>query len=472
MIFDHSNEIGKLDEHVQPLEIHVADEVLDDLRERLARTRWIDDEGDGGWERGLSIDYMRDLVDHWRQAYDWRAEEVSMNRFSHFLADLDGGKVHFIHERGQGPDPLPIILTHGFPDSFLRFAKVIPMLADPASHGGDPADAFDVVVPSLPGYAFSDGPTDAGATFKVGDLWHRLMTERLGYEHFGAHGGDWGSLVTEILARDHADSVIGVHLTDIPFYHSFQKPDDVSDKEKAYLAQLGKFTQQEGAYALIQGSQPQLLALGLNDSPAGLAGWLVEKFRRWSDCDGDIEERFSKDELLANVMIYWVTQTINSSFAPYYDVAHAGGDDVDEAEAEGVDRFVRRSGGVRDLSQRLVAPATRVGRAILQRAALDGNATRRTFRGARGAGATREGHSRVLPAPPRRARRRLGGQLPVGTIAAVSTMRITVRSGARVRCSTPFGTTNPSRGRSSMTRPGVTPSGFGSRSMSKRPSTT
>jgi pimeloyl-ACP methyl ester carboxylesterase len=324
MIFDHSNEIGKLDEHVQPLEIHVADEVLDDLRERLARTRWIDDEGDGGWERGLSIDYMRDLVDHWRQAYDWRAEEVSMNRFSHFLADLDGGKVHFIHERGQGPDPLPIILTHGFPDSFLRFAKVIPMLADPASHGGDPADAFDVVVPSLPGYAFSDGPTDAGATFKVGDLWHRLMTERLGYEHFGAHGGDWGSLVTEILARDHADSVIGVHLTDIPFYHSFQKPDDVSDKEKAYLAQLGKFTQQEGAYALIQGSQPQLLALGLNDSPAGLAGWLVEKFRRWSDCDGDIEERFSKDELLANVMIYWVTQTINSSFAPYYDVAHAG----------------------------------------------------------------------------------------------------------------------------------------------------
>jgi microsomal epoxide hydrolase len=324
MIFDHSNEIGKLDEHVQPLEIHVADEVLDDLRERLARTRWIDDEGDGGWERGLSIDYMRELVDHWRQGYDWRAEEASMNRFSHFLAYLDGGKVHFIHERGHGPDPLPIILTHGFPDSFLRFAKVIPMLADPASHGGDPADAFDVVVPSLPGYAFSDGPTDAGATFKVGDLWHRLMTERLGYEHFAAHGGDWGSLVTEILARDHADSVIGVHLTDIPFYHSFQKPDDVSDKEKAYLAQLGKFTQQEGAYALIQGSQPQLLALGLNDSPAGLAGWLVEKFRRWSDCDGDIEERFSKDELLANVMIYWVTQTINSSFAPYYDVAHAG----------------------------------------------------------------------------------------------------------------------------------------------------
>jgi microsomal epoxide hydrolase len=247
-----------------------------------------------------------------------------MNHFSHFVADLDGRTLHFIHERGKGPDPLPIILTHGFPDSFLRFAKVIRMLADPASHGGDRSDAFDVVVPSLPGYGFSDARAGTGATFQIGDLWHRLMTEHLGYEHFAAHGGDWGSLVTEILARDHADSVVGIHLTDVPFYHSFQKPDDPSHKEKAYLAQIEKFTQKEGVYALIQGSQPQLLALGLNDSPAGLAGWLVEKFRRWSDCDGDVEKRFTKDELLANVTIYWVSQTINSSFAPYYDVAHAG----------------------------------------------------------------------------------------------------------------------------------------------------
>jgi microsomal epoxide hydrolase len=324
MMFDHSRENSKLDERVQPFRVHVTDQVLADLRERLTRTRWIDEQVDSGWERGLSIMYMRELVDYWRHVFDWRAEEASMNQFSHFLADLDGSKVHFIHERGRGPDPLPIILTHGFPDSFLRFAKVIRMLADPASHGGDASDAFDVVVPSLPGYGFSDARAGTAATFQIGDLWHRLMTEHLGYEHFAAHGGDWGSLVTEILARDHADSVVGIHLTDVPFYHSFQKPDDPSQKEKAYLAQIDKFTQKEGAYALIQGSQPQLLALGLNDSPAGLAGWLVEKFRRWSDCDGDVEKRFTRDELLANVMLYWVSQTINSSFTPYYDVAHAG----------------------------------------------------------------------------------------------------------------------------------------------------
>jgi len=323
MMFDHSRENSKLDERVRPFRVQVADQVLADLSERLDRTRWID-EPDEGWERGLNITYLRELVDYWRHTFDWRAEEASMNHFSHFVADLDGRTLHFIHERGKGPDPLPIILTHGFPDSFLRFAKVIRMLADPASHGGDRSDAFDVVVPSLPGYGFSDARAGTGATFQIGDLWHRLMTEHLGYEHFAAHGGDWGSLVTEILARDHADSVVGIHLTDLPFYHSFQKPDDPSHKEKAYLAQIEKFTQKEGVYALIQGSQPQLLALGLNDSPAGLAGWLVEKFRRWSDCDGDVEKRFTKDELLANVTIYWVSQTINSSFAPYYDVAHAG----------------------------------------------------------------------------------------------------------------------------------------------------
>jgi microsomal epoxide hydrolase len=323
MMFDHSRENSKLDERVRPFRVQVADQVLADLSERLDRTRWID-EPDEGWERGLNITYLRELVDYWRHTFDWRAEEASMNHFSHFVADLDGRTLHFIHERGKGPDPLPIILTHGFPDSFLRFAKVIRMLADPASHGGDRSDAFDVVVPSLPGYGFSDARAGTGATFQIGDLWHRLMTEHLGYEHFAAHGGDWGSLVTEILARDHADSVVGIHLTDVPFYHSFQKPDDPSHKEKAYLAQIEKFTQKEGVYALIQGSQPQLLALGLNDSPAGLAGWLVEKFRRWSDCDGDVEKRFTKDELLANVTIYWVSQTINSSFAPYYDVAHAG----------------------------------------------------------------------------------------------------------------------------------------------------
>jgi microsomal epoxide hydrolase len=247
-----------------------------------------------------------------------------MNQFAHFLADLDGRRVHFIHERGHGLDPLPIILTHGFPDSFLRFAKIIPMLADPASHGGDAADAFDVVAPSVPGFGFSDRPANDGTTFQIGDLWHKLMTQQLGLARFAAHGGDWGGFITEVMARDHADAVVGIHLTDVPFYHAFQPPDDASENERKYLASIAKFGETQGAYALIQSAQPQALALGLNDSPAGLAAWIVEKWRRWSDCGGDVETRFTKDELLANVMIYWATGTINSAFAPYYDITHAG----------------------------------------------------------------------------------------------------------------------------------------------------
>jgi pimeloyl-ACP methyl ester carboxylesterase len=310
--------------HVEPFAVRIRDDALDDLRERLSSTRWIGEMDDDGWEFGLSLTYMRELVDYWQHEFDWRAEEAAMNRFNHFHADLDGRRVHFIHERGRGPDPLPIILTHGFPDSFLRFAKVIPMLADPASHGGDPADAFDVVAPSLPGYGFSDRPGKDRMTFHIGDLWHQLMTQELGVERFAAHGGDWGSFVTEVMARDHADSVVGIHLTDVPFYHAFQPPDDATDTEKKYLGTIAKFGETQGAYALVQSAQPQALALGLNDSPAGLAAWIVEKWRRWSDCGGDVETRFTKDELLANVMIYWVTGTINSSFAPYYDIAHAG----------------------------------------------------------------------------------------------------------------------------------------------------
>ena len=310
--------------HVEPFAISVRDDVLDDLTERLASTRWIEVMDGDGWAFGLSVTYMRELVEYWQNDFDWRVEEAAMNRFAQFRADLDGQRVHFIHEHGRGPDPLPIILTHGFPDSFLRFAKIIPMLTDPASHGGDPTDAFDVVAPSLPGYGFSDRPLKDGMTFHISDLWHRLMTQTLGLQRFGAHGGDWGSFVTEVMARDHADSVVGIHLTDVPFYHAFQPPDNPSDDEKKYLATIAKFGETQGAYALVQGAQPQALALGLNDSPAGLAAWIVEKWRRWSDCGGDVETRFTKDELLANVMIYWVTGTINSSFAPYYDIAHAG----------------------------------------------------------------------------------------------------------------------------------------------------
>jgi microsomal epoxide hydrolase len=310
---------------VQPFRIDVPQEVLDDLKHRLARTRWVDDLGDVGWKYGLSIPYMRELVAHWHDRFAWREHEAVLNRLHHFRVTLsDGLGIHFVHERGNGPAPMPIVLTHGFPDSFLRFERLVPMLTDPARHGGHPDDAFDVVVPSLPGYGFSDKPQSQGTLFRIGDLWHELMTRHLGYERYAAHGGDWGSTISEFLARDHADEVLGIHLTDVPFLHSFQPPRDPSHAEKKYLEAIAQFPQTQGAYALIQGSQPQVAALGLADSPAGLAAWIVEKFRRWSDCDGDIESRFTRDELLVHVMLYWVTRTIESSFLPYHDVAHAG----------------------------------------------------------------------------------------------------------------------------------------------------
>ena len=309
---------------VEPFVVKVDQSVLDDLHMRLDRTRWTCDFGDSGWSYGASVAYMQQLVAYWRDRFDWRGQEAALNRFASFRATLnDGLRIHFIHERGRGPEPLPIVLTHGFPDSVVRFTKIIPMLTDPASHGADPADSFDVVAPSLPGYAFSDRPRSDGGVFRVGDLWHELMTQ-LGYDRYVAHGGDWGSTITELLARDHGDHVVAIHLTDVPFLHSFRKPDDPSRAERKYLDSVEKYQQGEGAYAFVQGSQPQVVAIGLNDSPAGLATWIVEKFHRWSDCDGDVERRFTKDELLTNVMLYWATETITSSFLPYYDVAQAG----------------------------------------------------------------------------------------------------------------------------------------------------
>jgi microsomal epoxide hydrolase len=198
------------------------------------------------------------------------------------------------------------------------------MLTDPVSFGGRAEDAFDVIVPDLPGYGFSDKPKKAGMLFHVNDLWARLMVDTLGYQKFGAHGGDWGSTVTEQLARSHPDSVVAIHLTDVPFGHLFQKPDDPSPAEEKFFKRTGEWIQKEGAYALIQSTKPESLAPGLNDSPAGLAAWMIEKFRAWSDCRGNIESRFTKNELLTHIMIYWATESIGTSFLPYYDYSNAG----------------------------------------------------------------------------------------------------------------------------------------------------
>src|SRR5450432_70757 len=309
---------------VQPFEVKISDAVFADLRERLASAHLPEAEAGKSWDSGTSPAFLRRLVQHWQTGFDWRAQEAAINRFSHFRAPVAGLEIHFIHERGHGKAPLPLILTHGYPDSFLRFSKLIPLLTDPGAHGGDPSDAFDVVVPSLPGFGFSEQPGSDGTTFQVGDLWHKLVTEELGYTRFGAHGGDWGSTVTEHLARSHAKSLIGIHLTDVPFWHTFQKPDDLSPAEEKQIAATSDFMIKQGAYAMIQGTRPLTLAQGLMDSPAGLAAWLVEKFQALSDCNGDVETRFSLDELLTNIMIYWTTGSIGSAFLPYYDFTQAG----------------------------------------------------------------------------------------------------------------------------------------------------
>jgi hypothetical protein len=208
-------------------QIDVPAMVLSDLQQRLARTRWSNSAEETGWEAGTDPGYLRQLVGYWQTTYDWRKHEKALNQFAHFKSEIDGAAIHFIHERGKGPNPFPIVLTHGYPDSFCRFTKIIPMLTDPVSFGGQAEDAFDVIVPDLPGYGFSDRPGKPGTIFRANDLWARLMTDTLGYLKFGAHGGDWGSTVTEQLARSHPDSVAAIHLTDVPFGHLFQKPDDL-----------------------------------------------------------------------------------------------------------------------------------------------------------------------------------------------------------------------------------------------------
>jgi microsomal epoxide hydrolase len=310
--------------NVDSFRIDTPRPVLDDLRERLADTRFPDEVEGTGWDYGTNLDYIKGLIDYWQHTYDWRAREAELNMHRHYRADIDGLGIHFIHGRGKGPDPLPIILTHGWPDSFYRYHTVIPMLTDPARFGGDPADSFDVIVPSMPGYGFSDRPHEQGMTSaRIADLWARLMTDVLGYKQFAAGGGDIGSGVAQLLALAHPGRVVGLHLTDPGFFSPGTDIPDLSENEREYLAAIQELWMQEGAYAMLQGTKPQTLAYGLADSPAGLAAWIIEKFRSWSDCGGDIERRFSKDELLTNIMIYWATGTIGSSIRLYYENVHA-----------------------------------------------------------------------------------------------------------------------------------------------------
>jgi pimeloyl-ACP methyl ester carboxylesterase len=304
---------------LRPFEIRVDDAVLDDLRARILRTRWPSAVHGEGWSLGSDLDYIRALAAYWVDGYDWRAQERQLNeRLPSWLATVDGRTVHFARCPAVGPNPIPLLLLHGWPGSFFEMAKVAPALADPAAHGGDPADAFEVIVPSLPGHGFSDAPVVAGfGADECADVMCALMTDVLGFDGFLAQGGDRGAFVCAGLGHRHAPAVRGIHLNMATGIMG--AGDEASEDERRFMQEQMTFLAREGGYISIQGTRPQTLGVGLNDSPVGLLAWIVEKWRAWSDCNGDVESCFTKDELLTNVMIYWISATIRPSMHYYYE---------------------------------------------------------------------------------------------------------------------------------------------------------
>lgn len=318
---------------IEPFTIAVPLATLDDLRERLARTRWLDQVEGAGWTYGIALDYMKELVNHWQQNYDWHVQEARLNSFTHFKTEVDGVNLHFIHERGRGPNPTPLLLLHGFPDSFYRYHKVIERLTDPAKFGGDPRTSFDVIVPSIPGTGFSDPVSMDDET--NADLFAKLMTKVLGYEKFISAGGDHGAIITQALARKYPELLIGIHLTDVGYPDQNTDFSTLSPAEMEMAGWVQKWFMEEGiGVNMIMATKPQTLAYGLNDSPVGLAAWLISYGSSGQKGKEEFKTRFSADELLTNVMIYWVTGTINSAMGAYYANAHvASGGNIGKSSA-------------------------------------------------------------------------------------------------------------------------------------------
>ncbi|MGY2734683.1 epoxide hydrolase family protein [Sphingomonas sp. UYP23] len=305
---------------ILPFEIRISDDKIDDLHRRLNGIRWPEGFGGDGWGDGASLTFMKRLVDHWLHRFDWRSQETRLNRLPNMMTTVDGQGIHFVHQRGLGPSPMPIVVTHGWPGSFVEMEQLIPLLADPAANGGDPADAFHVVVPSLPGYGFSPAPSEPGiGSREIAGLWTRLMAE-LGYDRFGAQGGDIGAGVSAWLARLVPGATIGIHLNYIP--GSYRPPiggtmPAISTEEQAFLDHTASWSAAEGAYAALQGTKPQTLAFSLTDSPLGLAAWITEKVRSWSDCGGDVESVISLDTLLTDISLYWFGNALPASLRLY-----------------------------------------------------------------------------------------------------------------------------------------------------------
>ncbi len=319
------------DAAIRPFRIAIPQDDLDDLRARLARTRWPDELPGVGWDYGIPLDYVKELTAYWRDSYDWRTHEATINAFPQFTTTIDGANVHFLHVRSPEPDALPLILTHGWPGSIVEFLDVIGPLTDPVTHGGTAGDAFHLVIPSIPGYGFS-GPTHEGGwtTARVATAWAVLM-ERLGYDRYGAQGGDWGAFISPELGRAAPDHVVGVHVNAasmgfIPF--GDVDPDELTTftaVEKARLERLHTFLNDGNGYFQIQATRPQTLSYALSDSPVGQLAWITEKFNEWTYPSTERPETaIDRERILTNVMIYWLTGTAGSSARLYYENMHSG----------------------------------------------------------------------------------------------------------------------------------------------------
>jgi microsomal epoxide hydrolase len=310
------------DTAIRSFRLDVSTAAIADLEARLSLARWPDEAPETPWRYGTSVGFMRELVEYWTGAYDWRATEAALNAWPQFVTRIEGIDVHFLHVKGRGPKPKPLLLSHGWPGSVLEFLKLIPLLTDPAAHGADAADAFTVVVPSLPGYTLSFRPNQERKDLpQIGAMFDTLMT-RLGYLRYGAQGGDWGSFVAAWLGRNCSERLIGIHLNLLPLRRDAAMFSNPTDDERRYLVELEAFLKEETGYQWIQGTRPQTLAFGLADSPLGLAAWIVEKYRAWTDCSGDPRNALSMDEMLGNISLYWFTNCIGASFWPYYARMH------------------------------------------------------------------------------------------------------------------------------------------------------
>jgi pimeloyl-ACP methyl ester carboxylesterase len=325
-----TDRIDDIDTAIHPSRIATPQADLDDLQDRLARTRWPDELPGVGWSRGVPVNYLKDLAEYWRTGYDWRTWEARLNEYPQFTTIIDGANVHFLHVRSPEPDALPLILTHGWPGSIVEFLDIIGPLADPCAYGGEAADAFHVVVPSIPGYGFSGPTPDAGwTTARVASAFVELM-RRLGYDRYGAQGGDWGAFISPEIGRIDPERVVGVHVNAatmgfIPFGPvEAEELATFTDAEKARLERLNRFMADGNGYFQIQATRPQTLAYGLTDSPVGQLAWIVEKFKEWTYPATELPEKaIDRDRILTDVMLYWLTKTAGSSAQTYYENMHA-----------------------------------------------------------------------------------------------------------------------------------------------------